>query len=378
MNKRGLGRGLGALIPETSAFSHQEGELILSLPVSSIEPNPYQPRKDIDPEEIDALSHSIRERGLLQPVIVRRRDDHMYQLIAGERRWRAARQAGYEQIPAIVRDTHDSEMLPLALVENLLRADLNPIEEALAFRALADEASWTQEEIAEQVGRTRTHVANTLRLLRLPEEIQLDVSEGRLTAGHARAILSAETEEAMFELRDQILSQGLTVRESEERSGAVAGTETSTKRRRKKQTNVRAVSPETRELEERLQRVYGTPVQIHDRKGRGRVSLEFLLLRRPEPSDRLAVRGRARPAELTLADAEAHPSRAVQPAGTFRIQPANAPRNSPAGAARAQTVATPGNAEPMLAHPDSSLRSLESIATMTAASDAGSLRGGSP
>jgi len=274
INKRGLGRGLGALIPETSGLSHEEGDTILSIPIHEIEPNPHQPRHDFPTEELDPLADSIKESGLLQPVLVRRVGDSRFQLVAGERRWRAATRAGFERIPAIVRDARDSEMLPLALIENLVREDLNPIDEALAYQELAESEEWTQEQIAERVGKGRVHVANTIRLLNLPRSLQKEVREGSLTRGHARALLACKNESEMLKLYEQILTQSLTVRETEERA---AGTPEFTPRKKttKGRTNARSVSPETRELEERLQRVFGTPVQIHDRGGRGRVSLEY-------------------------------------------------------------------------------------------------------
>ena len=274
-NKRGLGRGLGALIPDTTALRPEESDRILSLPVESIQPNPRQPRRDFSAEDLDALADSIRAQGLLQPVIVRPLAGDRYQLIAGERRWRAAARAGFERVPALIRQTNDEEMLPLALVENLLRTDLNPLEEARAYQQLLDGADWTQELVAAKVGKSRAHVANTVRLLRLPSDLQGDVASGVLSAGHARALLACETEEAMYALRSRILSLGLTVREAE---GIVSPTPTPRVRRRtgdKEQTIVRLASPETRELEERLQRLFGTAVRIDDRGGRGRLSFEF-------------------------------------------------------------------------------------------------------
>ncbi|HMB71585.1 MAG TPA: ParB/RepB/Spo0J family partition protein [bacterium] len=272
MTQRGLGRGLGALIPDTSALRPQDGEFVLNLAVSSIRPNPHQPRREFAEDELAALAASIREQGLLQPIIVRSVGGDAYELIAGERRWRAAERAGFERVPALLRDTPDEQMLPLALIENLVRENLNPIEEALAYRTLVEQHEWTHEEVAERVGRSRTYVANTVRLLRLPEEIQSDLAGGGLSAGHARALLACETDEELYRLRDAILDQGLTVREAEERSRPAGPRK---ERKPRKKTIVRNVSPETRELEERLQRALGTPVQLHDKQGRGRVSIEY-------------------------------------------------------------------------------------------------------
>lgn len=277
MQKRGLGRGLGALIPDTSAFATQVGEMILTLEIDAIEPNPLQPRKEFRDEELSALAESIRTQGVLQPILVRQPEAETYQIIAGERRWRAAKLAGYERIPAILRETQDDQLLPLALIENLVRSDLNPMEEAAAYRDLSEEASWSHSEIAERVGRSRSHVANSVRLLGLPVEIQGDISAGRITPGHARAILGCQTAQDMIAMRDSILEGGLSVREAEDRAAAAAAAPPpeAPVRPRKKRVKTREVSAETRELEERLTRTFGTPVQLHERGGRGRVSLEF-------------------------------------------------------------------------------------------------------
>jgi len=267
MERRGLGRGLGALIPETSAFSHAGGDTVLSVPIGAIQPNPAQPRREFPAEELDQLADSIRDRGLLQPLVVRKNGEGFYQLVAGERRWRAAARAGFEHVPAILREAREDELLILALVENVQRENLNPIEEAAAYRQLGDQTGWTQDDIARHVRKGRAHVSNTLRLLKLPAVIQEDVAHGKLTAGHARAILACDTESEMLALRDQILAGGLTVREAEEKTPR-KGTRRTAKVAPEK-------SPETRDLEERLQRVFGTPVQIQEAGGKGRVSLEF-------------------------------------------------------------------------------------------------------
>src|SRR5437870_6075285 len=187
MNRRGLGRGLGALLSATPGAD----DVLIEIPVDQVEANPDQPRKSFSSEALEELIASIRASGVIQPVIVRRRGLG-YQLIAGERRWRAARQAGLERIPAIVRDATDAESLELALVENLLREDLNPIDEAEAYEKLLGQFGWTQEELAGRIGRDRSSIANSLRLLRLPEEIQADLRGGRLTMGHARVARADE------------------------------------------------------------------------------------------------------------------------------------------------------------------------------------------
>jgi ParB family chromosome partitioning protein len=252
--------------------------MILTLDIDSIGPNPLQPRKDFRDEELAALAESIREQGVLQPILVRQPGAGAYQIIAGERRWRAAKLAGYDRIPAILREAQDDQLLPLALVENLVRSDLNPMEEAAAYRDLSEEAHWSHSDIAERVGRSRSHVANAVRLLALPAEIQGDVAAGRITPGHARAILGCESTEEMFAVRDAIIEGNLTVREAEDRvaiAPPAAADPAPDARPRKKRTRTREVSPETRELEERLTRTFGTPAQVHERAGRGRVSFEF-------------------------------------------------------------------------------------------------------
>src|SRR5438093_11438075 len=221
MNKRGLGRGLGALLSATPG----EEEAIAEIALEQIDVNPNQPRKLFDSKALDELTASIRATGVIQPIVVRRHGDG-YQLIAGERRWRAARQAGLDRIPAVVREATDGQSLEIALVENLLREDLNPIEESEAYQKLLTEFGWTQEELAQRVGRDRSSIANALRLLRLPETIQTDLRDGRLTMGHARALLALTTVPEQLKLREQILAHSWSVRATEEgvRKRAIART----------------------------------------------------------------------------------------------------------------------------------------------------------
>src|SRR5215475_15018473 len=202
MNSRhGLGRGLGALLPPSADVEAKATELA----IDAIAPNPNQPRKSFDDAKLHDLSTSLGQTGVLQPVVVRRVGQG-YQLIVGERRWRAAKLAGLTKIPAIVREATDAQSLELALVENLLREDLNPMEEAEAFQRLLTDFAWTQEELGERVGCDRSSVANCLRLLKLPELIQADLRTGRLTMGHARALLSLTSPDDQLKLREQILA----------------------------------------------------------------------------------------------------------------------------------------------------------------------------
>ena len=218
MNKRsgGLGRGLGALIPSGGALGTAAGSSLTELPVAAVIPNRFQPREHFDEESLALLTASIREMGVLQPILVRPAVDDQYEIIAGERRWRAAKRAGLQHIPAIVREVEDTAALEHALVENLHRQDLNPLEEAAAYQQLMEDFGLTQELVAQRVGRSRSAVANTLRLFQLPPALQRMIADGRLTAGHARALLSTPDRELQEELADEILNRGLSVRDIEQ------------------------------------------------------------------------------------------------------------------------------------------------------------------
>lgn len=226
--KRGLGKGLGALIPSTPAeqaaqatteTAHEPavvpGAVYAELPIGSIEPNPRQPRSVFDPEALAELVHSIGEIGLLQPIVVREVGDH-YELIAGERRLRASKEAGLTRIPAIVRATDDDDLLRDALLENLHRSNLNALEEAAAYSQLLADFGCTQDELAQRIGRSRPQVSNTLRLLKLPPDVQRRVAAGVLSAGHARALLSLDNADEMNALAQRIVNEGLSVRNVEE------------------------------------------------------------------------------------------------------------------------------------------------------------------
>jgi ParB family transcriptional regulator, chromosome partitioning protein len=218
MNKRsgGLGRGLGALIPTGGALSTAAGSSLTELPVAAVIPNRFQPREHFDEEALASLTASIREMGVLQPILVRPAVDDQYEIIAGERRWRAAKRAGLQHIPAIVREVEDTAALEHALVENLHRQDLNPLEEAAAYQQLMEDFGLTQEAVAQRVGRSRSAVANTLRLFQLPPSLQRMIADGRLTAGHARALLATPDRDLQEELADEILNRGLSVRDIEQ------------------------------------------------------------------------------------------------------------------------------------------------------------------
>ena len=208
----GLGRGLGALIP--SDVTDDADATFQTVAVASIRANQYQPREHFDEETLDALTNSVRELGVLQPLLVRR-DGDSYELIAGERRWRAAKRAGLQDVPVIVRDADDTSSLEQALVENLHRQDLNALEEAAAYQQLVDEFDFTQAKVAKRVGKSRSAVANTLRLLALPMGVQRMVADTRLSAGHARALLACESETEQLEFAERVVDEQLTVRDLE-------------------------------------------------------------------------------------------------------------------------------------------------------------------
>jgi ParB family chromosome partitioning protein len=277
INRRGLGRGLGALL----ASEPSETESLIEVPIDQIEVNPNQPRKVFDFTALDELAASIKASGVIQPIIVRRYAG-AYQLIAGERRWRAARQAGLDRIPAIVREATDAQSIELALVENLLREDLNPIEAAQAYQKLLAEFNWTQEELAQRIGKDRTSIANCLRLLRLPEEIQADLRSGRLTMGHARALLALTSVAEQLRLRDEILTHEWSVRATED---SIRAKETQGEALPATPRKGRRRSVELTALEEALQRGLMTRVRIVGNERRGKIEVSYAT---PSELERLA------------------------------------------------------------------------------------------
>ena len=212
-NERGLGRGLGALLGDAALQSQEGGSL--SLPISQVEPSQKQPRKRFEEEALQDLADSIRANGIIQPLTVRRLSSGYYQIIAGERRWRAAKLAGLTEVPAVIIEADDRKTMELALIENLQREDLNPIEEANGYKSLMEDYGLTQEEAAQRVGKSRPAVANALRLLALPDPVCLLVEEGKLSAGHARAILAVPSGEAQMKLAKKVVADGLSVRQTE-------------------------------------------------------------------------------------------------------------------------------------------------------------------
>jgi ParB family chromosome partitioning protein len=273
-----LGRGLGALIPGAArersvvpevAPAPEPASIASELPIERIRPNPEQPRRRFDPAELERLAASIRHHGILQPVVVRAVDDG-YELVVGERRWRAAQAAGRTTIPAVVADVAPRDRLELALVENVQRHDLNPIELALAFRALADSGA-TQEAIGERVGFERSTIANHLRLLDLPREMQQDVEGGAMSVGHAKAILAVANPERRRSLRDRIVGDALSVRQAEELARDLGATTRAASRAR-----VTTLDPDLASLVGMLRQRLQSLVRLRGSASRGRVELDYV------------------------------------------------------------------------------------------------------
>lgn len=274
MPKKGLGKGLSALIPsatETGTESRNE-RATSDVAVERITPSPFQPRRSFDEAKIEELAASIRNQGIIQPLVVRPRADG-FELIAGERRWRAAMKAGLSQVPVVVRDASDQEALQLALVENLQREDLNPIEEATGYRRLQEEFHWSQEETAEKVGKSRPAIANALRLLALPAEVLQEVSAGNLPAGQARALLGLHAEPLILSACREVIAKGLSTRETEKMvRHLIMG--------RKRRRQVPLLDPDLKTIVENMQRLLGTRVRLipKARSTKGKIEIEYYAL----------------------------------------------------------------------------------------------------
>lgn len=275
MAKKGLGKGLGALF-ETDAQKVFEApqtssDNVIMLKISKVEPNKEQPRKVFDEEKLEILSESIKIHGVIQPIIVKEAKGGYYQIIAGERRWRASRMAGLKEIPAIIRTYDEMTAMEVALIENLQREDLNPIEEALGYKSLLDEFSLTQENVSQRVGKSRSAVANSLRLLSLGEEVQNMLSEGTISGGHARAILSVAAEKQL-EFANQIIDLGLSVRQAEKAARSI--NEEPKKEKAKSEKNI-ALEMQIKEIQTRLSSSLGTKVKITDGNKKGKIEIEY-------------------------------------------------------------------------------------------------------
>jgi ParB family chromosome partitioning protein len=265
MTKKGLGKGLQALLP---SMEPSQDENVLEVTVADIRPNPYQPRKLFDPEKLEELANSIQQYGVVQPIVVRRLPEG-FELVAGERRWRASQRVGLRVIPAVIRDYSDSEMMEIALIENLQREDLNPIEEATSYKRLMEEFGLTQEEVSKKLGRSRSLIANTVRLLQLPDVIQEYVSRGTISMGHAKPLLALPGIEQQIRLATQVVEEDLTVRDVEElvRTTLTKKVKPPKKEKRRELTLVDA--------EEKLKMFFGTQVKIKPGKIKSKIEIEY-------------------------------------------------------------------------------------------------------
>ena len=283
MAKRGLGKGIGALfgndIEETDIVAqdiHQinenDKEKVTNLKLAQIEPNKEQPRKNFDEEKLQQLADSIKQHGVIQPIIVKDLNNGYYQIVAGERRWRASRIAGLKEIPAIVRTYDELATMQIALIENLQREDLNPIEEALSYKALLDDFALTQEKVSEQVGKSRSAIANTIRLLSLPKQIQKLLEEGAISGGHARAILSVTSEEGKLQLTEKIIENELNVRQAEQ----LAKTLNAQKPKKESaQPQTSAFDLQLQGIQKRMSDLLGTKVKILNGSKKGKIEIEY-------------------------------------------------------------------------------------------------------
>lgn len=274
MEKRGLGKGLGALIPgadRSGALSGQEIE------VDRISLNPFQPRESIDEDKLQELVSSIRVHGVLQPVVVRSKGEGQFELVAGERRLRAAIAAGLSTIPAVVKELNDEQSLQVALIENIQREDINPIDAAVAYKRLLDDFGLSQEELAIGLGKSRSAIANTIRLLNLPPEVRENLKAGRITEGHARAILSLDDTTLQIELSRRVMSAGLSVRDTERlaREWSKSTVPYAGSSNVSRETSLAEPDPNVQAIEARLREIYGTKVTVVRNKDRGRIEIEF-------------------------------------------------------------------------------------------------------
>ena len=276
--RRALGKGLDSLIPRvqavaapTPAPAEQEGGKPREIPIKMIDPNPYQTRSNIDGEELGLLAASITANGVVQPILVRPQANGRFQLIAGERRWRASELAGKETIPAILRQVSDEQAMEITIVENLQRADLNPMEQARAFERLSREFNMTQERMAQRTGKDRATISNFLRLLRLPKTVQNCVENAELSFGHAKVLLGLDQAEEVEKAAQRIVGLSLSVRQTETYVQGLMNPES----KKKEPKPEVPVDPNVKEAAERLQRALGMKVRIEDRKGRGKVIIEY-------------------------------------------------------------------------------------------------------
>ena len=282
MAKRGLGKGIGALFGaeanetdiverDISFINNISSENVTELKISQIEPNKEQPRKAFDEEKLGLLADSIKKHGVIQPIIVKDLNNGFYQIVAGERRWRASRIAGLNKIPAIIRSYDELTTMQVALIENLQRENLNPIEEALSYKALLDDFSLTQEQVSEQVGKSRSAIANSIRLLSLPQKVREMLEASTLSSGHARAILSVNDEDAKLLLAEKIVENALSVRQAEQ----LAKSLNNPKKGNKKSETITQLDLQLGEIQKRMSDILGTKVKILNGAKKGKIEIEY-------------------------------------------------------------------------------------------------------
>lgn len=276
--RKALGRGLGALLPSLDTSTASESRTYLLCPIEKIQPNRYQPRKEFDDSRLEELVSSIKESGVIQPLIVRKNQRNGYELIAGERRWRASQKAGLKEVPVVVKEASDRESLEIAIVENIQRADLNPIEEAEGYKRLIDEFSYTQEVLASRVGKDRATISNHLRVLKLPLEVKKEIVAASITLGHAKALLSLEKKADILDVQKNILKKGLSVRETEALVKRIKRGELTRKKEIRK-------DPDILRFEEKLMSLLGTKVRIIQKGKRGKIEIDYYS---PDELERLA------------------------------------------------------------------------------------------
>lgn len=270
MAKKGLGRGLDALIPTEETVGGSENKEFVFVSTAFVEPNRKQPRKHFDEEELEALAESVKRYGVLQPITVKDEKNGFYSIIAGERRWRAAKMAGLSEVPVRIVEFSSLEELEVSLIENLQRTDLDPVEEAMGYKRLMEEHSLTQEEVSKKVGKSRSAVANALRILSLPETVRKLLTEKMLSAGHAKAILMVADEKKQEFLAEKIVSDGLSVRAAEGLASAL-----NSEKEKKAPVKKPEKTPEVKDLERSLSDSMGTKVLLEEKKKGGRIEIEY-------------------------------------------------------------------------------------------------------
>ncbi|WP_270565684.1 ParB/RepB/Spo0J family partition protein [Clostridium beijerinckii] len=265
-----LGKGLGALIPEESDNAAQENNSFL-IPINKIKSDEDQPRKLFDSEKIAELAESIKAHGVIQPLILRELKNDKYIIVAGERRWRAAKMVGLKEVPAIIMELSDKDTLEISLIENIQRQDLNPIEEALAYRKLLNDFKITQEELSKRIGKSRVAIANTMRLMNLDERVQQYIIESIITEGHGRVLLSINDKQKQYEIAQQVIDEKLSVRELERLIKRI----NDDIEKEKNNENIGEVNPYYKEIKNQLQNYFGTKVNILNKKNKGKIEIEY-------------------------------------------------------------------------------------------------------